>query len=365
MDFYSKYILKFENTDDQTYFKNIFEEKLPDFTYTSYPAVKDRGLWTWGHVIYDFRGYIDNMVKLKLNTIIIWNDFVPYNAVEMVAYAHSSNIKVYWGFSWGWDLPAENANEEYLSALSDEIVKCYETNYAALDGDGIYFQSFTEVEDERLGDVLIAEKVTEFVNQTADKIFRNHPDLKLQFGLHAVSVNKRLEYISRVNPKIQIIWEDCGSFPFDSIPQNIENFEQTMEFTEKICNLRGKGDKFGVVLKSLTNLDWPTFEHSKGPIYVGVSSKQTKEFLIRRKRKIWHYVQAYWLRNAEKAYEMIKLMREAKNGDLCIAALVEDGMFESKLYYPVALYTQMLWDCESDIKNIICETALRNDVEFA
>lgn len=44
------------------------ESPLPDFELNSRPAVKNRGIWTWGHVIYDYRSFIDNMVMLKLNT---------------------------------------------------------------------------------------------------------------------------------------------------------------------------------------------------------------------------------------------------------------------------------------------------------
>lgn len=44
------------------------ESPLPDFELNSRPAVKNRGIWTWGHVIYDYRSFIDNMVMLKLST---------------------------------------------------------------------------------------------------------------------------------------------------------------------------------------------------------------------------------------------------------------------------------------------------------
>ena len=108
LDFYNVYIIKFEHgkiraTNED--WDNPFErDSLPEFEYTSAPAVGERGLWTWGHVIYDYRGYLYNMMKLKMNAVIIWNDFVPTNAREIVAYAHSCNVKVYWGFTWLWDL---------------------------------------------------------------------------------------------------------------------------------------------------------------------------------------------------------------------------------------------------------------------
>jgi hypothetical protein len=44
---------------------------------------------------------------------------------------------------------------------------------------------------------------------------------------------------------------------------------------------------------------------------------------------------------------------------------VEDGMFEENIMYPVALFSEMLWDCESDVKDIMARVALRGYVAFA
>lgn len=53
-------------------------------------------------MIYDYQGYIDHMCDCKLNTLIIWNDYVLLNAAEVVAYAHAHDVKVIFGFSWCW-----------------------------------------------------------------------------------------------------------------------------------------------------------------------------------------------------------------------------------------------------------------------
>ena len=69
IDFYNKYLLQLEHPDDPDNFsKNPLESPLPDFELNLRPAVKNRGIWTWGHVIYDYRSFIDNMVMLKLST---------------------------------------------------------------------------------------------------------------------------------------------------------------------------------------------------------------------------------------------------------------------------------------------------------
>jgi hypothetical protein len=90
-----------------------------------------------------------------------------------------------------------------------------------------------------------------------------------------------------------------------------------------------------------------------------------KENRIERKRRIWRYIQAGWLTNADKACEMVQEMCRLKDREFCVFALVEDGMFEENIMYPVALYSEMLWDCHSDIKSMMREVALRSYVCFA
>lgn len=367
VDFYNKYIVSLEYTDDDANFwLNPFEkETLPDFEYTSSPAVVNRGIWTWGHVIYDYKHFFDNMVKLKMNTVIIWNDFVPVNGKEMIDYAHSVNIKVIFGFSWLWDVDCAKNDLNNLEGFSEEIFEKYEKEYACLGLDGIYFQSFTELQVEEIGGVLIADAVTKFVNDTAKLFFNKYPDLELQFGLHASSVKKRLEYISRVDNRVRIVWEDCGAFPFSYLPSDVDDFENTKKLTEKIAVLRGDGDSFGVVTKGLTKLDWNTFEHPMGAQFVGTSTKFMKQNRIIRKNRIWKYLQAYWLTNSDKAHEMTRLMADVKKGDLYITALVEDGMFEENIMFSVALFSEMMWDCKTETQKMINEVALRNYVDFA
>ena len=112
-------------------------------------------------------------------------------------------------------------------------------------------------------------------------------------------------------------------------------------------------------------LDWSRFEHAKGSQCIGVSSEYVKKNRIERKRRIWRYIQSGWMSYADKAYEMVQEMCRVKDGNLCVCALVEDGMFEENIMYPVALYSEMLWDCNADIKDLMSQVALRSYVTFA
>lgn len=365
-DFYNKYIVSCEYTNsDETYWANPFEGKLPNFCLQSYPSVKNRGIWTWGHVIYDYRAFIDNMLILKMNTIIIWNDYVPFNAKEMVDYAHNAGIKVIWGYSWFWDTACAEIDIASVKDGINDIITKYENEYLPLGGDGIYFQSFTELDSEYIGHTLIAEAVTDFVNATSAALLKKYPNLELQFGLHANSVRERLEYIRKVDPRVRIVWENCGAFPFHYMPNQISYFEETMEFIKKITHLRGENDSFGVVTKGLTKLDWNNFAHIDGPVFTGISSKNLKENRVLRKKRIWKFIQSYWFTNADYARKAVQIMANEKQGELYITALVEDGMFEENIMFPVALFAEIMWNSDYNINKAIEEVTLRNYVEFA
>ncbi len=365
IDFYNKYLIPLEFPHDPNRYRlNPFDRDLPDFEHSSYPSIKRRGIWTWGHVIYDYRGFIDNMVKLKLNTLIIWNDHPPINARDIVEYAHAHNIKLIWGYSWLWDTNCGEFSIDFIEGSVDEIVKKCEEEYLPLGGDGIYFQSFTETCKEYVGGVLIADAVTHLVNTAASRIFEGHPDLELQFGLHSESVKNKLDFIKKVDPRVRIVWENCGAFPFSYIPKRVENFDETVDFVKKIAHLRDPDERFGVVTKGLIKLDWGSFEHLEGPMNIGVCSEKMAKNRIERKRKIWRYIQAYWLTYAPKAHEMARVLCEEKNGDLDVTALVEDAMFEKQIVFPAALYAEMLWDVNADTMRLINEVALRDYVDF-
>lgn len=368
-DFGAFYIPYAENTNDHMhYFRKVFAgEALPEYERVSAPAIRHRGIWTWGHVIYDYKAFIGNMARLKMNTLIVWNDYVPVNIQDIIREAHENGVRIYLGYSWGWnEARAENgglniADEEALAEISRGIIEKYEKEFASLAMDGIYFQSFTETNDARNNGIVIAERVTTLVNQTAQALFEKNPDLTLMFGLHATSVTGKLEYIRQTDKRIMIVWEDCGAFPYAYTPNKTENFAETCAFSQKIATLRGRDDRFGIVSKGQVCLDWTTFRHMKGSFVMGC---QSEAFIRRRaeeKQKLWKTVNAWWLKNAGYAYDTVKLLKKCNENTL-ITALVEDGMLETQIHLATALYAEMLWDTESTADELILKTALRKDV---
>ena len=306
-------------------------------------CIQHRGIWTWGHVIYDYRAFFRNMEQLGLNRIVIWNDILPRNAKDVLEEAHRRGIRLLWGFSWGWtDKCGENTKDigaARLHALRESILAEFE-QYKPLCSDGIYFQSFTETDRTAVGGIRIAQAVTELVNAAADRIFAQMPDLEIEFGLHATSVKNDLDCIAQTDPRIRIVWEDCGAFPFDYDPHNVDGFAQACTFTEKILHLRGKGEKCGFVFKGMTKLDWSTFRYHTAPYEIGTADAEFIRHRAEEKEPLWAYVTDGWQKNEAYVREMLRLI--AANPDVTVDVLLEDGMFEYSIRPPAKMYAQML-----------------------
>ena len=190
-----------------------FIEAMPEYEVIEIPAVKNRGLWTWGHVIYDYRRYLDNMSKWKMNMVTIWNDYAPINAKEIVNYAHSRGIKVIWGYTWCWGEKVDPKNKEELEMWTKRVMDTFEAWYSGTGGDGIYFQTFTETSSKSIDGSSIAGLVVEWVNHIGGRMLEKYPDLWIQFGLHATSVKDEYIKLADIDPRINITWEDAGCFP--------------------------------------------------------------------------------------------------------------------------------------------------------
>lgn len=287
----------------------VFDQPLPTGSLASAPIVKSRSVFTWGHPINDYRAYLENMARLKLNQLILWNDYVPLNASDIVAYAHAYGIRVIWGFAWGWSRQCANVNLDELGALADEILKTYRNSYRDLPGDGIYFQSFTELGVDRIGEKLIADAVVSLVNTVSSAILQENPGLHIQFGLHATSVREHLAFLERVDPRVEIMWEDCGAFPFGYEPQagKIQAVQETENLMNQILTQR-PGAPVSALLKGFLTLDWvgDRFVHQAGAFPLGISGQALIEHDRQMLAPIWRHYQNGWLQNGEEAYRMVR-----------------------------------------------------------
>ena len=352
------------------YFELALFADLKEWKINRAPQIKRRGAWTWGHVIYDYRKYLDNLANLKFNEVVIWNDYIPFNAKEVVNYAHSLNVKVIWGFTWGWELSligeqelTQKVQSGYLKTLTQKTVEKYESEYASANADGIYFQTFTENHIDKIGEKSMAQLVTEFVNDTASALWQKYPNLQIQFGLHATSVKDNLNELKGIDKKIEIIWEDCGAFPYSYSPVQYEKYSETMAFVDNILFLRGESENFGSVLKGMINLDWCKFVNQNGNYAMGHATSQHLNLLQASRERIWKFSQAEWIRNADKLKNYVQKI--SKNANSNIQILLEDSLMETCHPFPLALLSEMLWDCDTDALSTVVNVAKFPSVKFA
>lgn len=309
---------------------------LPEFAETGRPAIADRGLWTWGYAIYDYRRYLDAMVRLRMNMLTVWNDAVPVNIAAILDYAHARGIKVIMGFHWGWGLEgvdlSKPADRDRIKAM---VVENYTRNYRDLPIDGIYFQTLTEHKDTMINGRSVASLVCALVNETPRAIYAVKPDLHIQFGLHASSIADKYTDLKDLDPRVIITWEDAGLIPFGYIAStdprhsplpDVTTAEATIAYSKKLATFR-PDTAFGMVPKGWAWLDWSKeFEHH-GPFILGERDPRWTAARRAERQNRWDWIDAAWVElhpPAAKYYTELL----AVNPHRIVTGLVEDGMIE-------------------------------------
>ncbi len=340
-------------------------KRMPAVSRGGKATTKYRSVFTWGHTINDYRKYVKNLSRLKVNQIILWNEFVPINVKEIIDYAHSFGIEVLNGFAWGWSesrTDMESVDRNALKELKEKVIEVYEREYAHLGADGIYFQSFTELTASSINGMLVATAVTTFVNETVEELYKRYPDLQIQFGLHATSVKNNLEEIAKVDKRVAIIWEDGGAFPFAYVPEikSEEEFENTIAFMKKLIHLRGDAP-MGLMLKGFLTIDWERFANQAGPFILGENHKSVSKFDEELTRGRWRSFSSAWLKYGAYARKFIETAK-AEGGEEVIFSFAEK--FTDDVYFPEALCTEMFFDCNGEFSSFVKAAAQRDYVKF-
>ncbi len=347
----------------------FFDNPIPHATRSGKLYAKTRSIFAWGHALNDYRAYFRDMARQGLNQLILWNDYAPINAKDIVECAHSYGIEMIWGFQWGW---SEGSCKKYwdfseaaLKKLKESVIADYKNQWQGM-GDGIYFQSFTEHGEDYIEGKLVAAVVTDFVNEVAEELYKINSELKIQFGLHATSVMRHPEEIARVDKRIEILWEDCGSFPYEYSPNgdDEEKYEKTLEFTKKIIELRGKDAKTGLVFKGFAVLDWARgkFVHQRGPYILGENAKEVSAHdRALRERVFWRRYSAGWLQHGDRARKMTELIINETGGEvnLCMA-----GAFDGEIWLPSAICSEIFKNPYRPYSDIVAELLPRKYIKL-
>ncbi len=335
-------------------------DRLADVKFTTAPAIDNRGIWTWGYVIYDYKRFIDNMARLRMNMLTTWNDQPPLNCPQIIEYAHSRGVKIVLGFHWGWGV---DKYDIFKQADRDEIrrsvVENYRRNYAHLKADGVYFQTLTEHTTTAKDGLTTAKAACMLVNETARELLADQGDLYIQFGLHATSIQDRFADLADLDSRVTIVWEDAGSLPYtysaeidlsavDAPGRLGRTPQETIDYSKKLATFR-PGTEFALVPKGWTALRWDCeFEHH-GPFILGERDAAFVAARLQRRQRWWDHANSAWLRNYPLAAKFYREILACKPPKVTATALIEDGVFEAAIQPSASLLAQTLWDpCRED-----------------
>lgn len=344
----------------------FFEYEIADKTEVYTPKVKTRSIFTWGHPINDYREYIRNAARLKINRIILWNDFVPVNAREIVNYAHEFGVRILWGFEWGWGVHSSahirSIDDEFLHKLKGQILDRFYREYRDVAEDGIYFQSFTETAADNIGGRRISEAVVKLVNDVSAELLERNPALNIVFGLHASSVLSHLEDIGKTDPRVEILWEDFGAFPSYYLPgENEAESKKLKETTEKLLALRG-GKNLGFLFKGFLVLDWERFENQQGPYLLGENTREVTKSDYALRKDAWRIFQAGWITYGENAVKTARQIYDATDGEVEIGMA---GCFDGGMWAAEALCAQIITDPHREYRDVLSHTLAKPGITFA
>lgn len=330
------------------------------------PAIRRRGFWTWGRSIYDYKQYIDHMSKWKLNTLTIWNDIAPVNAREIVDYARSRGVDIIWGYSWswGWDDEIDPTNQSHLKEWCRRVVDTYERVYRDTGAKGVYSQLFTETRSTTIEGHSVASLAARWVNYISDALLAKYPDLEIQFGVHATSIQDHYPELAAVDPRVTIVWEDVFGFPYSYQPDEISQSERAIDYTRDIVRLREDNEQFGAVLKGMVSLNWEAFEYQTGPALMGMYDPRRIEELAQAKLPRWRFVERYYRENLDYVLRTLKVIAERNPGSV-VQSLLEDGLWDHSMWLPGCLFAEALWDPTVPTHELIHKVSLTQDARSA
>jgi hypothetical protein len=328
-------------------------DALPEFTLTQAPVIENRGIWTWGYVIYDYRRFFDNMARLKMNRLTVWNDVPPVNCRQFIEYAHSRGIKVVLGFSWGYALAKlDPANPDHLRLIKEEVLANYDKYYQNLGMDGIYFQTFTEQSNTTLGGRTIASLACDWVNDIARALLLKHPALRIEWGLHASSIRDHYPDLKALDPRVAIMWEDAGDIPFSYDPEapspdDASAADATLDYAKKLATFRPDSE-FEMCAKGWIQMRWQTESEPHGSFIIGERAHEFIRDRLRERQTRWDYVNAKWAANFPVALRFYREIRKTTSAPMTVVGLIDDGMFEEQIQFSAALLGEMLWNPKRD-----------------
>ena len=315
------------------------------------PRTPRRSIFMWAHVADDFRELFRNLARLRFTEVILWNSRPPVNARDVVECAHSWGLSLLWGFAWGWSTDCLAADLAHLDRLEDSILADWRAVWRPLGGDGIYFQTFTEVNADDIGGRAVAEAAVRLVNSVSARIRAESPGLRIVFGLHARGVWDSLDEIERTDSSVEILWEDCGGFPFRLVGEFAPEKDAAL-----VDRILATDREVGFVFKGMLLQDWTRFQDQAGPYVLGCASAAVKAEDARMAEELWRPYYADWHRLGRVAHDLARRIQSARPERP--AALNAAVNANGEIRFPLALVAELFWNADEPYDALV-ERVLR------
>ena len=327
--------------------------KIPGCECRRAPQTLVRSIFSWGHVVDDCRTTFRELARARFNRAILWNDQQVVNAREVVECAHSWGVKVFWGFSWGWTLSGKDGDGLDFGKLADDIVAEWRRVWKPMGGDGIYFQSFTETNKREIGGRSIPEAVTELVNAVAKRIRAESLGTEIVFGLHSNSMKREgaAEAIAKVDPELEILWENCGGFPFWETDGKVK--PPDVAFCDRMLSLNAS---VGLAWKAQLRMDWGNYVPPAGPFMLGCAGAR----LLARDQAVTAPRHASfdedWILNGKLAYDFVRHIRAGGHPPKELNAVAE---YNPPFGFATHCQAELFWNSDDPWEEIAKRARMR------
>ena len=337
--------------------RGVKARQIPTFALCTAPETQVRSIFSWGHVVDDCRATFRVLARARFNRAILWNDQRVVNAREVVDEAHAWGVKVYWGFSWGWTLSGSDEESVDFEKLADGIVAEWRAKWRPMGGDGIYFQSFTETNKKTIGGTSIPEAVVALVNTVAARIRAEAPETDIVFGLHANSMKYpgAAAAIAKTDPRLEILWENCGGFPFWESDGKESQPDQA--FCDKILALT---PSVGLAWKAQLRMDWSDYAAPAGPYLLGCAGPR---LLARDRAVIAPTFASYdedWIINGRRVWEFVRCIRAGAHPPKEFNAVAE---YNPPYAFATLVQAELFWNSSDSWADISRRARLRGRAE--
>ena len=200
----------------------------------------------------------------------------------------------------------------------------------------------------------IPEAVTELVNNVARRIKAEAPGTDIVFGLHSNSMKRRgaAEAIAKVDPSIEVLWENCGGFPFWECDLNGKGGPDVALCDRALAN----NSLVGFAWKAQIRMDWPNYVSPAGPFLLGCAGRKVLERDMEVTTARLASYDEEWIANGRVAWELIRHLREGEKAPCEFNAVVEQV---SSYAFATQCQAELFWSSKEDWETIARRARMR------